>query len=249
MFRSAGNSRCDSSPVLSRSHSIITPPAIVQRSAPLFTTRQAAATTVRALAWVDPGFLFVIAGCALLAAITLIPARAGLAQAQAAHNQAAREERLAMERLKLHSDFLDMLHAGDSDALEAVAADQLRQAPPGKTLLAPMTRGTSAPGQTLRWLEPRARTVASAATANTKTPMSLLARIAMDDQSRLVVMTLAAAVVFAGLLPPTIGQRNKRRNAPQCEAPPRKDAQDKRRTRGAGAQRFDLTQSPPRWTA
>ncbi|RMD62255.1 MAG: hypothetical protein D6824_06995 [Planctomycetota bacterium] len=201
---------------------------------------------LRRAAWLvgtlDPGLLLVLSGAALLAAMTLLPAAQQTVEAERARDQALAARQAWMERLAALSEQLDLLTSADRDAALALVMEQLRLAPVG-------TRPLRAAAV---WEAPaasRAEEVAVAAAPRSPGPLetpSLLAQLARHERSRLVVMALALACVFAGLLPPATagggkGPDTERRTAPLRRWAARAWGTRRRGRSTAAVRRVDLT--------
>ncbi len=83
----------------------------------------------------DPGWLFLLAGVAVLAATVLIPARRDLEETQFYLERALLVEQHRLKRLENYVSYLDALDRGDEGTIAALAAIQLNKAPAGTTLL------------------------------------------------------------------------------------------------------------------
>ena len=92
---------------------------------------------VRVLATrMDAGWLFVLAGLALLSATWLIPALDGLARAERERDVARSVASWHGERLRRYSDFLSSIDAADPAVLRSLAATQLNLAPTASEAIA-----------------------------------------------------------------------------------------------------------------
>lgn len=213
-----------------------TAPGRTPRRQPPIITRAGLRCAAGAIAGrLDAGWLFILAGMTLLAAITLIPAQMQLDQARQARDQAGVAADFALRRLTRASDFLDRLRVEDPALLEALAVDQLREAPAGKSPIEPFVRPAGVAGGPLAWIEPTATPVSAAGPLG---PTSMLARMATNSRARLATMALAAALVFAGLLPPATERKRS------VGSPARGAASQRRRMapwRHRRALRVDLT--------
>lgn len=83
----------------------------------------------------DPGWLFVIAGVALIGASLLIPAADDLAEARHLRDRALAIEQHRLERLTRHEEFLEGLQAKDQTLALSLAASQLNQIPSDRSPL------------------------------------------------------------------------------------------------------------------
>jgi len=154
----------------------------------------------RSPALIDPGWLFLLSGLALLGATVLIPAAEDLDKARWQRDRALLVEAHRLERLTRYDEYLAALDTREPALVLSLAASQLNQIPadrapiPGRALSA----GSSAsvfPG-----LEP----------APLKLPQrlrmgSLLERWTTDNRTRLWLIAGGAACVLIGLLPQSRG--------------------------------------------
>lgn len=144
----------------------------------------------------DPGWLFLVAGAALVSATVLIPAVDDLAQARWHRDRAVAVERYRAARLETHSAYLDALDRGDAAVLLALAQTQLNMTPvDGRPLVDLTQRGLSS-ASVFDGLEPTFVPAPKPARAG-----SILERWATDEQMRLWLMGLGGILVLVGLLP------------------------------------------------
>lgn len=151
---------------------------------------------VRTLARVDAGWLFLIAGTALISATLLIAAADDLSAANFQRRRALAAEAVHQERLERHAAFLDAVSRGDESVVRTLAATQLRMTASGREPLS-LAGPTRVDASVFPGLEPppvepigtRAR------------PNSLLGRWATGERSRLWLLAAGASMVFIGLLP------------------------------------------------
>ena len=87
------------------------------------------------IALLDPGWLYVIAGIALLAALVLIPAMNELAEVRLQRDRALAIEDHKSLRLRSYEDYFDALKREEPSLVMALAASQLNQIPKGRSLL------------------------------------------------------------------------------------------------------------------
>lgn len=148
------------------------------------------------LAPLDPGWLFLLAGLALLAAAVLIPAQQDLADARWRRDAALAHEHNRLERLHRYETYLEAVRHNDPELVRSLAASQLglvrRGAEPVNSHRHPNLLSASV----FRQLEPGAVTVASP-----PEPTSTLARLVTSRRTRLWVIAFAAVCVLVGTLP------------------------------------------------
>lgn len=146
----------------------------------------------------DPGWLFLLAGLALLAATVVLPAQEDTAQARFYVERAREAEQHRLERLRRYTDYLDALNRGDPGTVRSLAASQLNQAPENLTTLMPPPEVSTRSASVFPALEPpplerRERRV----------EYSRLQRWALDDRTRLWLLAGGVLLVFIGILPPS----------------------------------------------
>lgn len=156
----------------------------------------------------DPGWLFLGAGLALLAATVLIPAHDDLQQAELVLAKAKAERARAAQRLANYSEFLEALNRGDEDLMLQLAATHLNLTPAGRQPLLGVGSPTNPQGliDTFAALEP-----APTGEFVRIPPDSLLHRWSTDDRSRLWLLAGGSLLTLVGLLPPSMPARRRRR--------------------------------------
>ena len=145
----------------------------------------------------DAGWLFLLAGLALLIATVLIPAQRDVAKARHNLAQAAAIEDNRLERMRRYQEYLDALKRGDEATVRALAAVQLNQAPEGTALLTQTGELGTRSASVFPSLEPPP----VEARAWRENP-SLLEKWATDDRTRLWLIAGGGFLVLIGLLPP-----------------------------------------------
>jgi len=144
----------------------------------------------------DPGWLFLIAGLAILSATTLIGGADELARTRLARDRALTLRDLHAERIDRHEAYLAAIESHDPVVIESLVLTQLNAAPAGAHPI---------PGQTL----PVARS-ASVFPALDPDPVpapklehngSLLERLATGSRTRLGLIASGGILLLLGLLP------------------------------------------------
>ncbi|MCB9841860.1 MAG: hypothetical protein H6812_01245 [Phycisphaeraceae bacterium] len=87
------------------------------------------------VARVDPGWMYLCAGSAIVVASVLIPANHDLAESRAHRDRAIVSADYAARRVARYSDFLESLDSGDETVMTNLAATQLNLVPASKTPL------------------------------------------------------------------------------------------------------------------
>ncbi len=148
----------------------------------------------------DPGWLYVLAGGVVFAAVVLIPAIDDAHQAEAVALRARVWSDHQTTRVERYSEYLDALDRRDPTLIASLAASQLHLAPAGKRALLPAD--TSALADTDAIVFADIEPPAPVAPADYAPPDSILARLARGDRSRLVMLASAALCMLFGLFPP-----------------------------------------------
>ena len=139
------------------------------------------------------GWLFFLAGLALLASVILIPASDDLADARWRRDRELARESHELERLRRTEQTADALAAGDPDLVRSLAQSQLNIVPPERSAI--VLPGGPADPTLLVSLEP-------APTIAPERPRvgSTLERLVTDRTGRLWVIAGSAVCVLFGLL-------------------------------------------------
>ena len=145
----------------------------------------------------DAGWLFLLAGLALLIATVLIPAQRDVAKARHSLTQAKAIEDNRLERMRRYQEYLDALKRGDEATVRALAAVQLNQAPEGTALLTQTGELGTRSASVFPSLEPPPVEARS-----WRENPSLLEKWATDDRARLWLIAGGGFLVLIGLLPP-----------------------------------------------
>jgi hypothetical protein len=156
---------------------------------------------VSPLRLIDPGWLFVIAGMAMCAAVLLIPAHRNLDALHRQLDELHAQEAELTSRLSAHAAFLEELDRGRPSLVRRLAAEQLNLIPAGDE---PLTLVRTPDATIWRWIDGR---VASNRITATDPPQSVLSRIA-NGPARLWVLGGSVFCVFMGLMM-TPGGRNR----------------------------------------
>lgn len=158
----------------------------------------------RVAALLDPGWLFVIAGAAMLIATVLIPAADQLREARWLRDRALLEEAHRHERLDRYDDFLAALDRHEMPLVLSLAASQLNRIPADREPLVPATlpghqreirTGTAS---VFPSLEPPPRQLPERIVVS-----SALRTLTTDARYRPWVIVGSALCILIGLLPPS----------------------------------------------
>ena len=161
-----------------------------------------------ALFSIDPGWLFVIAGSALLSSIALIPAQDELAKAHAARTRALAVEAHRSKRLENYASYNDALNRRDETLMKALAAGQLNLAPADKAALVASLEVITRSAGIFADLEPK-----FVEPQIPPPPDSLLHALATRPATRTWIVVIGAVSLLYGLLP-----GGERRSSPRTQA-------------------------------
>ncbi|MFZ4722430.1 MAG: hypothetical protein ACOYMI_04690 [Phycisphaerales bacterium] len=142
---------------------------------------------------IDPGWLFTIAGLAIMVSAALLPAELDLHDLRQQRAAIAARESWNRERLEAYDRFLGELDRRDPALLRRLAASQLNLMPKGEQ---PLLMATSIEHTVSDWIE---ATVPPMEFQPQPAPDTLLARLA-EGQRRLWLMAGGAMSVFLGLV-------------------------------------------------
>jgi len=152
---------------------------------------------------VDPGWLFLIAGCVMISATVLVPAQDDLLEAHAFREKALALESYRAGVLAKHTAYMQAIDAQDETVILDLAATQLNLVPKGKTVLLAPNVGSDAPVSILASLDvPYVRPVPPSA------PDTVLHRLTSHPRARLLILAASAVAILYGLLPPSVPEKN-----------------------------------------
>lgn len=147
------------------------------------------------LSLIDPSWLFLGAGLALVASAALIPAFEDLRQARFHRDRAAAMERFRLERLATYSAYLDAIERGDETLMRSLASTQLNLVPVGTHVaLTPVRTGEDA--DVFRDLDPE-----YIAPIEPMPIGSTLERWSLDPSARLWLLAFGCFFTLVGVLP------------------------------------------------
>lgn len=146
----------------------------------------------------DPGWLFLVSGAAILSATVLIPAADDLARAKHERDRARAAERWHAKRLENYSAYLDALQRRDPTLVLSLASTQLNLAPVDKQAMLDASDLSLPPADVFAGLDP-----SFTGAAALPRPRSLLQRWTTDDRTRPWLIAGGALSVLVGLMPAT----------------------------------------------
>jgi hypothetical protein len=172
-----------------------------------------------ALFRVDPGWLFLVAGCVMISATVLVPAQDDLLEAHAFRDKALALESYRASVLSKHTSYLQAIDAGDTTVLLDLAATQLNLVPTTQTVLLAPTIGSDAPASVLAALDvPYTRPAPPVA------PDTILRRLTLHPRARMLIFAASAVAILYGLLPPStqdsVPRESRRRPRPHAAPTP-----------------------------
>ena len=153
--------------------------------------------------FIDPGWLFIVAGLGLLAPVVLIPAQNDLEEARFIRDRAKQLEQHRLERLERHEQFLTALDQQQPSLVMALAASQLNRIPGDRAPVGGMPEQVRSNASVFPALEPPPTIPIERQTVD-----STLAKWATDDRTRLWMIAGGVLLVLVGLLPGSVRRRD-----------------------------------------
>jgi len=146
----------------------------------------------------DPGWLYLVAGLALIASTVLVGAVDNLQQVEWQRDRALALEAHRLERLRRYEVYLGALEREDPDLVLALAASELNELPASRAALEPPASGHSTifAGLEPEPIELPARVING----------SMLSRLATSESARPWLLAIGAICLFVALLPPARGR-------------------------------------------
>lgn len=151
------------------------------------------------VARVDPGWLYLGAGSAIVVASAVIPARHDLDGARAHRDRAILAADFAAERVGKYSAFLESLDAGDETLMTNLVATQLNLVPADKTPLFMLRSSRPDDANVFHDIEPAPPTDFSTPVAPPR--QSMLERLVTSDATRPWAVIGGMMCILIGLLP------------------------------------------------
>jgi hypothetical protein len=178
----------------------------------------------RPLFRIDPGWLFVIAGLAMLSAVIVLPGRRAVHDMREQLRVLKDQEALAFERLNAYEQFVQSLRQGDEQVIRRLAASHLNLVPEGQTAV---MLAESLDQTVPEWID---ETVDVSPSHETPYDETLLVRLS-EGKHRLWLLCGSVLVIFFGLLMGPDFESRARAGA--ARSPRSKDSDDgDRDTRG-----------------
>lgn len=154
----------------------------------------------------DPGWLFLLSGLAIIAAVSLIPAQHDLQQALWQRDRALAIEGHRLQRLERYAAYLAALRDNDQSVLISLAATQLNVSPVDRIPLEPMGEIARTSASVFPSLEPdplKLPLKPPAEDDSQRHKLSILERLSINDSSRLWLIAAGMLCTLLGLLPAT----------------------------------------------
>lgn len=168
--------------------------------APLAVAASVAAPAARRLGpLIDPGWLFLIPGVALIAFTVIIPAQHDLEEARYFKTRVQAVQDHRDERIGNYQRYLEALERGDENLIRSLAATQLNQVDQRFAPLLPPEDTTRVSASVFTQLEPKPLVLPERPVKQ----MSTLERWATQDDTRVWLLAAGAMCILLGLLPPT----------------------------------------------
>lgn len=148
---------------------------------------------------IDAGWLYLIAGLLLMAAVVLIPARHDLDRAMWRRDRVLAAEMHRLDRLTRHEMYLEAVHNRDRTVLNQLAVRQLGLAPAGSEVILLTDHEADLTASVFASIEPEPVDLPEGPAVE-----SVLGRLATDERARLWLLAGASVLVLVGLLPPSV---------------------------------------------
>ncbi|CAG1007475.1 hypothetical protein PHYC_03437 [Phycisphaerales bacterium] len=162
---------------------------------------------------IDPGWLFLAAGIAILAATILIPASEDLARARWQRDRALAVEAHRIDRLTRYEEYLAAVESGEPSLVLSLAEKQLNQIPADRAAIPGGTNLLGKGVSVFPSLEPPPLKLAEFRPSN-----SILSRWTRGGQPRLWLLIGGAISVLIGLLPASRGRVDVHHEPPPTPA-------------------------------
>lgn len=156
------------------------------------------------ISYLDPGWLYLLAGIALVAATIIIPAVRDLDLVRHQRDRALAMEQHRIERLKRYEDYLGALERREPALIMALAASQLNQIPRGRTLILDTPDPALPSASVFAELEP-----APPRLPVYQAPNSILYRWTTSEQARPWLLVAGSICMLMGLMPRRSGAEDE----------------------------------------
>jgi hypothetical protein len=150
----------------------------------------------------DAGWLFLLAGLALIASAVMIPAARDLDRAHWRRDRVLLTEMHRLHRLTRHEAYLGAVRDEDEAVVYQLAATQLGLVRDEAEVVELIDDGPTASTSVFASLEPPAIELPAFTETDTR-----LARLANGERSRLWLLAIGSMLVLVGLLPPSTVSR------------------------------------------
>jgi len=151
---------------------------------------------VPSAAWLNPAWLYLIAGVALLAATVLVSAQAQVDEARFVRDRALTVEQHRQQRLDRYREFLVAVETKQPALVEALASSQLNQIPADRAAIPGTMHDSLVDASVFPALEP-----APMAEPTRTHSTSMLVKLTSNDATRVWLLVGASVLILVGLLP------------------------------------------------
>ncbi|MFO0833201.1 MAG: hypothetical protein U0637_15315 [Phycisphaerales bacterium] len=148
----------------------------------------------------DPGWLFLLAGLALLGATAWISASNDTAEARITRDRLLAQEAHRQERISRYEEFMGAIEQKQPALIESLAAAQLNQIPADRAAIPGTVRDNQVDASVFPALEPPPLHLPERRSIDSR-----LARLVSGDLTRMLLLGGSALMILIGLLPPSRG--------------------------------------------
>lgn len=148
----------------------------------------------------DPGWLFLMAGLALLGATAWISASNDTADTRMTRDRLLVQEAHRQERIARYEEFLGAIDQKQPALVESLAAAQLNQIPADRAAIPGTVRDNQVDASVFPALEPPALRLPARREVDSR-----LAHLIQGDLTRMLLLAGSAVMILIGLLPPSRG--------------------------------------------
>lgn len=146
--------------------------------------------------FLDPGWLFLLAGLGIIAATVLVPAADDLARARWMRDRALAYEEERLDRLARHEEYLEALERAEPSLVKSLVASQFNQVPADRSPIPGLTDVSLADASVFPSLEPT-----PVQEPEFRKVGSVLERWTTNDRSRVWMLGAGCFLALIGMLP------------------------------------------------
>jgi hypothetical protein len=148
------------------------------------------------ISYLDPGWLYLLAGLGLVLATILIPAVRDLDDVRYQRDRALALEQHRLDRLRRYEDYLAALERREPALVMALAASQLNQIPQGRSLIFDAPERPALSASVFADLEPPPPRL-----PQRRMPDSALYRWTTSERARIWLLAASGICLLMGILP------------------------------------------------